>query len=848
MRKVALRGLFARKTRLVLTALAVALGVTLIAGTYVFTDTINRSFDKIFTQSAKGTDASVTPRKTIDTSNNGGTQPTVSPTLLAAVRKQPGVQSADGSVFDAGTILGKDGKRIGAGGAPNFIASIADQPRFDAFTVKEGRKPQTADEVAMDAATVKKEGWKLGDKISIVATAPRKDYTLVGVTQIAGVDSFGGAAVADMLLPEAQRMLGKRGFDQIQVSAKPGVSPEQLRDQLKTAMPRTVNVRTGQEEARKQSNDVKSNLSFLTTLLLAFAGISLFVGAFIIFNTFSITVTQRMREFALLRTLGASRGQVMRSVITEGFTIGVLGSIAGLALGVAVAAGLRALFKAIGVDLPSSGNVIASRTIIVSLLVGTVVTVLSSLAPALRATRVPPVEALQEGAVPPSRGPSRKATIAGIVLGVLGVGLMVAGLFGSFSSNASLSFVGGGALATFLGIALVSPYLVRPLASLVGRPFERARGITGRLARENTVRQPGRTAVTAAALMVGVALVAFVSIFAAGIKTTIAKAVDDNLKAAFVVQNTDGFSSFSPEVLRRVERVPGVTETSPVRFGLARVNGVKGNQPVSGIDPKTFNNLYGVSSGAAALNALGPGKIAISKGYGEDHKVKAGDTIRLTTSTGRKRALRVTGVVDDKGSLVAALIVTNQQMLTDFGEPKDAFGMVGVRPGADEKVVQDRISGVLERQFPEAEVLTAKEFTDDIAGQVNQLLYLIYALLALAVIVSLFGIVNTLVLSISERTRELGLLRAVGTTQRQVRRIVRYEAVITSLIGGVLGIVVGAVLAVLFTQPLDNFTLTIPIVPLLLLLALAGIAGVGAAILPARRASKLDVLEALAYE
>ena len=238
MRKVALRGLFARKLRLVLTALAVALGVTLIAGTYVFTDTINRSFDKIFTQSAKGTDASVTPRKTIDTSNNGGTQPTVSPTLLAAVRKQPGVQSADGSVFDAGTILGKDGKRIGAGGAPNFIASIADQPRFDAFTVKEGRKPQTADEVAMDAATVKKEGWKLGDKISIVATAPRKDYTLVGVTQIAGVDSFGGAAVADMLLPEAQRMLGKRGFDQIQASAKPGVSPEQLRDQLKTALPR----------------------------------------------------------------------------------------------------------------------------------------------------------------------------------------------------------------------------------------------------------------------------------------------------------------------------------------------------------------------------------------------------------------------------------------------------------------------------------------------------------------------------------------------------------------------------------------------------------------------------------
>jgi len=348
--------------------------------------------------------------------------------------------------------------------------------------------------------------------------------------------------------------------------------------------------------------------------------------------------------------------------------------------------------------------------------------------------------------------------------------------------------------------------------------------------------------------MVGVALVAFVSIFAAGVKETIAKAVDDNLKAAFVVQNTDGFSPFSPAVLQRVEQVPGVSKTSPVRFGQARVQGVKGNQAVSGIDPATFNDLYSVSSGAGALRALGPGRIAVSKQYADDHKVKAGDTIRLTTSTGRRETLRVTGIVNDKGDLVSALIVTNRQMLTDFGEPKDAFGMVGLRPGADQQQVQARIKQVLNRQFPEAEALTAKEFTDDVAGQVNQLLYLIYALLALAVIVSLFGIVNTLVLSISERTRELGLLRAVGTTQRQIKQIVRYEAVITSLIGGALGIVVGAVLALLFTQPLDNFTLTIPWLSLLLLFVLAGVAGVGAAILPARRAARLDVLDALAYE
>jgi putative ABC transport system permease protein len=848
LRKVALRGLVARKLRLVLTALAVALGVTLIAGTYVFTDTINSSFDRIFSESAKGTDASVTPRTTIDTSDNGGTQPTIPQSVLDQVRRSPGVQSADGSVFDVGTVLGKDGKRIGKGGAPNFIASIAQQPRFDAFTIKEGRQPRTADEVTIDASTAKKEDFELGDKLAVTATAPRKDYTLVGITQIAGVDSFGGATVVSMELREAQRMLGKDGYDQIQASAKPGVTPEQLRDQLRDALPNSVVVRTGQEEARKQSSDIRDNLSFLTTALLAFAGIALFVGAFIIFNTFSITVTQRMREFALLRTLGASRGQVMRSVIGEGVTIGLLGSVVGLVLGLAVAAGLRALFRAVGVDLPSSGNVIATRTVVVSLVVGTVVTVLSSLAPALRATRVPPVEALREGAVPTTRGPSRKVTVSGLVLGLVGVGLMAAGLFANVTSSAALSLVGAGAAATFLGVALVSPYLVRPLASVVGRPFERTRGITGRLARENTVRQPGRTAVTAAALMVGVALVTFVSIFAAGAKETIAKAVDDNLKAAFVVQNTDGFSPFSAAVLPTVGKVPGVSQTSPVRFSQTKVAGVKGNQAVSGIDPRTFNDLYSVSSGKAALSALGPGRIAVSKKYAEDHKVKAGATLNLTTAIGRKEALRVTGIVDDKGGMVAALIVTNQQMVSDFGEPKDAFGMVGVQPGADKKAVQADVKRVLDRRFPEAEVLTAKEFKDDVAGQVDQLLSLIYALLALAVIVSLFGIVNTLVLSISERTRELGLLRAVGTTRRQVKRIVRYEAVITSLIGGVLGIVVGAVLAVLFTQPLDNFTLTIPWGSLIFLFVLAGIAGVGAAILPARRAAKLDVLDALAYE
>jgi putative ABC transport system permease protein len=852
MRKVALRGLFSRKLRLVLTSLAVALGVTLIAGTYVFTDTINASFDRIFEESNKGTDASITPNPTIDTSNNGGTAPTLSPAMLAKVRANPNVASADGSVFDTATILDSKGDKLSSAQAPAFVGSVAQQPRFRGFTVKEGHLPAAPDEATIDRGTAKKKHLKLGDTIGISGDTRRENFRLVGFTQVAGVDSFGGTVVVDLQLPVALRVLGKSGYDQIQASARPGVTPEQLRDDLKRELPRTVHVRTGKQEASSQSDDIRQGLGFLQTALLAFAGISLFVGAFIIFNTFSITVTQRMREFALLRTIGASRAQVLRSVITESFVLGILGSLVGLGLGIVTAFGLRALFKAVGLDLPSNGTVVEARTIIVSLLVGTIVTVLAGLAPALRATRVPPVAALREGAVPIAHGPSRRITILAGVLTAAGVALMCLGLFSPpKSDSATISLMGGGAALTFFGVALLSPRLVRPLANAVGRPIERLTGITGQLARENSMRQPGRTAVTAAALMIGVALVTFASIFAAGARDTIAKAVDDNLKGQLVVQNTDGFSSFSPQVMRTVQRVPGVRETSSVRFSQAKVRGVKGNTAVSGITPQTLPDVYKleVKKGPSdVVGRLSGDEVLVGKDFADEHSTKLGQTLDVTSAVGTHLQARVIGVVDDKGGLTNALVFDNVTLARAFGERKDAFGIVGLRPGSSQKDVKAAIKRTLDRAFPSAEVLTAKEFKDDIAGQVNQLLYLIYALLGLAIIVSLFGIVNTLVLSISERTRELGMLRAVGTSQRQVRRIVRYESVITSLIGCTLGLVLGVVLAVLFTRPLDDFILSIPVVTLIVLLIAAGIAGVLAAVLPARRAAKLDVLEALAYE
>jgi putative ABC transport system permease protein len=704
--------------------------------------------------------------------------------------------------------------------------------------------------VALDAATAARKGFRVGDRVEIQGRPPKKAYTIVGLTKIAGVDSFGGATVALMTLPEAQRVAGKIGeYDSIAVAAAPGVTPAQLKARLRRVLPTTVKVRTGKEEAAKQSSDIRDRLAFLKTALLAFAGIALFVGSFIIFNTFSITVVQRIREFALLRTLGASRRQVVGAVLAEGLVLGVIGSAVGLAAGIALALGLRAAFEALGLDLPSSGTVVQARTIVVSLLLGTVVTLLSTLAPAIRVTRIPPVAALREGAVLPQPRGHRLIAPLSALLTLAGLVLLAVGLFASLSSSVALTFVGAGAAGLFIGVALLSPRLVRPLASVVGRPLERAFGITGRLARENSVRQPGRTAATAAALMIGVTLVAFASIFAASARETIRGAVDRGLKGQAVVQNTDGFSPISGAVAPAVARVPGVDRVVSVRFGEGKVAGKRVG--VTGIDPATFPSLYHSDwkqGGDGTIRALGERSVIVSKTYADKHHTHVGDVLTVRTLVRPALRLRVTGIVDDRGHLLAGLTVTNATARRDFGVDQAGFVLVGFDRHADAHEVKRAIDRELERDFPQAEALTAAEFKDHQVGQVNQLLTLIYALLSLAIIVSLFGIVNTLVLSIAERTRELGMLRAVGTSRRQVRRMIRYEAVITALIGGILGLGLGIVLAILVSRPLEDFTLAMPVGSLIALLVLAALAGIAAAVLPARRAARLDVLAALAYE
>jgi putative ABC transport system permease protein len=512
---VALKGIASRKLRAISTTLAVLLGVALVAGTYVLTDTINRSFDDIFDTALKGTDVIVTPKEIV--SQETSEPPAFDASLLERVERIPGVEKAEGGIFSLGRITDAKGKPFGQGFAPQFISSSMEKP-FDTLTYVEGRAPRRANEAAIDSSTADRQGVELGDKIGVVGERPLERFTVVGTNKL-GDTSTGGSASVTLTLPAAQRITDKVDrLDQVSIAAAPGISPGDLQRRVARVVPATTQVETGQQNAQRETDEIGSDLGFLKIALLVFAGISLVVGGFQIFNTFSITVAQRIREFGLLRTLGASRGQILGSVLLEASVIGLVGSVLGLLAGIGIASGLNALFKSFGIDLPNTGLVLESRTVIVSLVLGLGITLASAVAPALRATRVTPMAALLEAALPESRRRGRITAVFAGLLGVGGLAMLLIGLFGDLeSSSSAASLMGAGSAAILFSASLYSPKLVRPLASIAGWPLERLRGLTGRLARENAMRKPGRTAVTSAALMIGLALVVFVTVFAAGL-------------------------------------------------------------------------------------------------------------------------------------------------------------------------------------------------------------------------------------------------------------------------------------------------------------------------------------------
>ena len=852
MRKVAVRGLLARKVRAALTATAILLGVMMIAGTYVLTDTINASFDDIFQAASEGIDVKVTPHETVELDDEGEPLP-LDASVLEQVKAVPGVQAASGNIFDDIAILGDDGKAVSSG-APMFAASVPPD-RFSPFAYPEGRAPRSDGEVAVDKFTAEREKFEIGESIRLAGEEGARSYRVVGVAKFGDVESFGGASLAIVTLGEAQRLTGNTGkFSDIDVAAEPGTSAEQLRDSLKAALPAdAVDVRTGTEQAAQDSADSRDDLGFLRTALLAFALISLFVGSFIIFNTFSITVAQRTREFGMLRTLGASRRQVLTSVLSEALAIGLVASVAGIVGGVGFAKAIQALFKAIGFDLPAAGTVIETRTIVVSLVIGMVVTLLASISPAVRATRVSPLEALHEGVTGGPRKESRLRTVLSFGITAIGVGVILLGLFGTDDSDDALSLLALGVFLVFLGVGLLARRLVRPLASVLGTPIERVRGITGRLARENSMRNPARTAVTAASLMIGLALVTFVTVFAAGLKKGTENTIDQNFAGDIVLQHTDGFSGIPAAAGELVRDVPGVKTVSPWRTSNALVQGMEGTKYVTGLDPASANEVFTFEwkqGSPDTLAGLGPRQAIADKAFADKNDVEVGDTLRVTTPTRKKLEFEVVGTIKDNADFVGDFIVPVAVVTEGFGQKQDSVALAALEPGADVKAVRAEIDRRLEERFPTVESLNQKEIKERQAEQFQTVLFLFYGLLSLAIVVSIFGIVNTLVLTIHERTRELGLLRAVGMSRRQVKRIVRYESVITALIGTVLGSALGVFFAFIISRPIadEGFVLVLPIASLIVFFVLAVMAGVLAAVPPARRAAKLDVLEALAYE
>jgi len=846
---LAVKSLWARKVRALATTFAVVIGVAFVAGSYVLTDTIFAAFDEIFSDSLKGTSVVVTAKNPVEQEN--GEVPTISASLLSRVQRTPGVRLAAGAIFTPGGFFDSDGEKIGNKFAPKFISSRLPDG-LESLTYLEGHRPRGPTEASIDKAAAESSGLALGEEIRIVGQGSARSFRLVGFTRL-GSASFGGASIAQVTLPVAQLLTHKVGrLDQISVAARKSISPETLKRRIERVMPASARVETAKENADRGSEEIRDNLGFLQTILLVFGFVAVFVGAFLIFNTFSITVAQRVSEFGMLRTLGASRPQILITVLFEAIAIGLLGAIIGIGGGYVMAVLLNALLKAFSVDLPTTGLVMETRTVVIALLVGVVVTSVSSMVPALRSTRVPPIAALQSYTPPASR--RRRVIFAAfsILLGLAGLGMVLVGLFGSGSAGTRAGLMGAGAVAIVLGVSLFSPRLVPPLAAISGWPLERIRRLTGRLARENAQRNPSRTAVTAAALMIGLALVTFVTVFAAGLKSSVAQVIDENFEGGLVIQNTDGFSPIPAGAAAAARKVPGVELVATIRSTEAKLlgPGSKAKVTAPSADVGRAVEVEWKRGGPATLRNLRDGEAVVSDSFASDHGLAVGDRFRLLAQTGAKPAFRVAGEFDSKLGVFGSVLITQAVMTRAFEQTQDTIDFVITKPGADAGKVQAALSAGAERAFPTAEVLNQQELKESREEQIEQLVNLFYALLILAIVISLFGIANTLALSIHERTRELGMLRAIGMSRRQVRTMIRYEAVITALIGGILGLVLGVIFAALISQPLkdEGFTLSYPVGSLILLLIAAGLLGVLAAIPPARRASRLDVLDSLQYE
>jgi putative ABC transport system permease protein len=841
MLRTALKGILDHKLRLALTAVSIVLGVAFVAGTFVLTDTIQRTYDSVFADAYEGVDAAVRTESAFDA---GTAREPVPASLLATVEAVDEVADAEGVVWGDAQVVDGEGDVVGNGAAPTLGTGWVANDTLSPLRLREGREPVGATEVVVDVDTYEELDLAVGQPLRVVTVTGSNTYTVVGAVDFAGGELAGGTVVA-WDLPTAQAVLDFGGtFGAIHVQADAGVSEADVRDLLTSRLPAGVEAITGSDLAEEESDGAAAAVAFFSVFLLTFGFIALFVGAFIIHNTFSIVVTQRTREMALLRALGATPRQVRRSVLVESVVVGGSASAVGLVLGVLVATGLTSLLASFGVEVPTGDLVVSGRTVVASLLMGTIVTVVSAVGPARRAAKVAPLAAMR--AVDPSaRAAGVRRTIAGLVLAGTGVTGVLAGLSGS-----GLALVGLGALGTFIGVSMVAPVAARPVAAVLGAPLSRLRGVPGGLARQNAMRSPRRTASTASALMIGLAIVAASLVLAASITRSVGGQVERQGVAPYILRN-DQFE-FSPALVAAVAAQPEVGAAYAVSFAPIRIDGA--TQDVTAIDPvaldaRSRHQALALGTTQGDVATLADGGIAVQVDEAADHGWSLGDELAVEFPDGP--APQTLEVIYEENGATGNYMIAEAIALTHYSGLPAAYGLLVPADGVDDTAVRDAAERVIDAEYPGVEVLTLAEFADAQEAAINEILGLISALLALAIVIALLGVANTLALSIFERTKEIGLLRAIGTTRNQLRRTVRYEAAIVAAFGALLGLAIGVFFGISLVEAMSAEGIdqtVVPAAPLALLVVLTTVAGVGAAVLPARKAARMNVLVAISHE
>jgi len=839
--RVTIKGLLAHKLRLALTGLAIVLGVTFIAGTFVLTDTLHNTFDSLFGNVYQNIDFQV---RGVAQFGSGGTatRNPVPESLVATVQRVPGVEAAEGSVTGYAQYIAPDGKAISTGGAPTLGLSFDPNAQISALRLVQGKDPTTPQQVVMDLGTAQKYGFKVGQSVRILLQGPTRTFTIVGLARFGTADNLAGATLAAFDTSTAQALMGEVGqFDTINVVAQPGADKTTVQRDIARALPRGVEVVTGQTVVNEATNAIGQALGFLNTALLVFAFIALFVGGFTILNTFSITVGQRTRELALLRIVGASRRQVFRSVLGEAAIVGLVSSLIGLGLGVLAAIGLEKLLSGFGVTLPSGPLVFEARTVIVCLVVGVGVTLVAAISPARRAVRIAPVAAVSAQQTEEEVPLRRRFTRGGIIF-VVGVALLAWGL-----TAPAIALVGLGAVLIFVGVAMLAPAVARPMASVIGRPLARLLGTSGRLGRENSMRSPRRTAQTSSALMVGLALVSAIAVFGASLSRSATASVDNAISADLIVSTTNnaGNGNFSESVPQVASSVPGVTASTTVYGDQFEFR--SSLESLLAIDTKEMSQtvILNTTSGSGAP-ALAAGDLLVDTTTANSDHLTVGESVPVKFALTGPQTMRIGGIYQPN-ALVGHFLVGDAFFVRHFQNPLPGAVLLKTDGSSG---VQQAVARAL-APYPNVKVQSRAQFEASESAQVNQLLGLVYALLALAVVIALIGIVNTLMLSVFERTHEIGLLRAVGMKRRQVRAMIRSESVILAVFGAIIGIIIGTGLGIALVSALHSQGITNTVVPtssLVVFLILAALLGLLAASWPARRAARLDVLAAIAAD